>query len=146
MTGIENPPERSGDFRLSVTNWSKPRPNRGIASHLRSLARNVRSRWRAKRSVAIEWDVDFDSYKPAVPSLPIPPWEARVVKKGRCLTCWGRLVGRIDRRTRKFTGIRCVVCGKTIEGEAAAHEHVRMISEGAKNGISQATGSAVEYD
>lgn len=74
--------------------------------------------------------------------------EARA--KGRRTRCWGGLVGRNDDRhktqfvlkaatrevcplrargSRQITGIKCRVCGETLEGEAAREEHPRMFNE-----------------
>ena len=134
------------DFKLTVVNRSDPRPDRGIVDRVRSLVRKFRSTRRSRKSIAVEWGVDFDFRKPAVLTMPIPPWEVKAVNKGRCMSCWGRLVGRLDRRNLKFTGIRCVVCGKTVEGEEAASEYERMMSESIRNAMNQATGRAMAYD
>ena len=99
-----------------------------------------------RRPIAIEWGVDLDFREPVVVTIPFGPREVRAVAKGRCTSCWGRLVGRINRRTREFTGIRCVVCGKLIEADGAQSEFVRMQDEGTQNIVRLAAGLSPEYD
>ena len=94
----------------------------------------------------IEWCVDFDGKEPAVLKMGLAPEEVRAVTKGRCRSCWGRLVGRRDRKTHTFTGIRCRVCGWTLEGEEAEKEFRRMTSESITNMISLPLGWASKYD
>lgn len=135
------------DFGFTVTNWSRPPPRRGVLDRIRALARRIGTKWRNRTtSSAIEWGVDFDSPKPAVLTMPFPPWEAKAVKKGRCMRCWGRLVGRMDHTTYEFTGIRCVVCGTSVEGEQAQSEYERMQSESTRNAVRRATGSSLLYE
>ena len=134
------------DFELTVVNRFEPRPDRGVVDRVRSLVRKLGSTRRSRKSISVEWGVDFDFGKPAVHTMPFPPWEVRAVNKGRCMSCWGRLVGRLDRGTLKFTGIRCVVCGKSVEGEEAASEYERMTSESIGNAMNQATGRAMAYN
>ena len=76
----------------------------------------------------IEWGVDMDTMST---SWPMGGGEERKTKlKGRCKSCWGGLVGRTDDSYR-WTGIKCRVCGKVLEGTDAEAEGRRMLEEDA---------------
>ena len=138
--------QRDEDFEFKVFNRSAPWNNRRLANRLSSLWRKVSSMGRSRRSIEIEWGFDFESREPAVLTMRLSPGEVRATKKGRCVTCWGRLVGRLDRRTREFTGVRCIVCGKTIEGDAAQSEFMRMTRESVQNMMRLPMGLTPDYD
>ena len=91
----------------------------------------------------IEWGVDMDTMST---SLSIGGGEESKTKlKGRCKSCWGGLVGRTDDSYR-WTGIKCRVCGKILEGAAATEERRRMSDEGAFNRINMEFGHYPLYN
>ena len=68
----------------------------------------------------INWWVDFDDHHAGeAPAAAI---------KGRCTSCWGRLVGRLNGDGR-WVGIECRPCGTSVEGEEASREMERMCQE-----------------
>ena len=136
-------PER---VTVKISNRSGPKPNRGMWSRLRSLLRRTRSKWRGRKPVRIKWGFDFDLKEPSVLTMALDPGEVRAVQKGRCRACWGRLVGRVDRKTNEWSGIRCRVCGRTLEGEDAESEFRRMTNESIMNMMNFPLGRASKYD
>ena len=65
-------------------------------------------------------------------------------RKGRCLSCWGGLIGRSD-DSLEITGIKCRVCGKTLEGREAKEEERRASREGMLNLMNLELGNYPEY-
>ena len=72
-----------------------------------------------------------------------PPF-SKFAAKGRCKRCWGSLRGRTD-PVGAVTGIRCVVCGKLLEGNAAAAEAQRISEESFFNALNMMAGRQPEY-
>lgn len=64
--------------------------------------------------------------------------------RGRCHDCWGSLVGRTDEH-HAWTGIKCRLCGKTLEGSKAAEELQRLKTELANNILGMEFGSLPAY-
>ena len=77
-------------------------------------------------SVHIEWN-DRMEVRIEAPSLDMGI-ATTAVKKTRCQRCWGRTVGRRN-SAGVCTGLKCQVCGKRLEGEAAAKEEERISKE-----------------
>ena len=78
----------------------------------------------------IEWNANMDKLYQNVRMEGSDPMS--FISKGRCKECWGGLRGRTDEGGR-FTGIRCLVCGKMLEGDEAHIEQERMSSEAGTN-------------
>ena len=79
----------------------------------------------------VEWNRIMDS------TCRIPVARSREVslrQKGRCRECWGSLVGRTD-DNHEYTGIKCRVCGNTLEGMEARNEGHRMDKESLSNAL-----------
>ena len=72
--------------------------------------------------VPIEWGVDLDTTTTTFGE------DTDISLMGRCSRCWGNLLARLDDNGR-WTGIKCRVCGITIEGELAGEEHKKMIAQ-----------------
>lgn len=68
----------------------------------------------------------------------------KATKKGRCKRCWGGLIGRVN-EARVVTGIKCLVCGKTLEGSDAQEEEERMSNESELNLLNMLLGRYPEY-
>ena len=64
--------------------------------------------------------------------------------KGRCKRCWGALRGRTD-PAGAVTGIRCIVCGKLLEGSAVAAEEKRISEESYVNAFNMRWGHQPKY-
>ena len=93
-------------------------------------------------AIAIEWGSDLESLEFKWTDWHGSAKEARV--KDRCARCWGGLVGRDDDR-HQITGIKCRVCGETLEGEAAREEHSRMFNEHGANLDNVSAGRLPRY-
>ena len=93
-------------------------------------------------AIAIEWGGDLDSFIFTWTDWHGSEQEARV--KGRCARCWGGLVARDD-DLNQVTGIKCRVCGKKLEGEAARDEHSRMFNEHGANLDNVSAGRLPHY-
>lgn len=59
--------------------------------------------------------------------------EGEAALKARCTRCWGAVEGRFDHTTRIPETIRCRVCGKTLNGDDAKDEFLRMQDEDSRN-------------
>ena len=81
-------------------------------------------------SVHIEWN-DRMEERVRAPSLDMGIANT-AVNKTRCQRCWGRAVGRRN-SVGGCTGIKCQVCGKRLEGAAAAKEEKRISKESMLN-------------
>lgn len=92
-------------------------------------------------TVKIEWGLDFDKTT-ITQSLNGTPQKAAI--KGRCAECWDSLLGRMDDR-HQVTGIKCRVCAKKLEGDAARQEHARMQNEQAHNTFNMLFGRLPRY-
>ena len=68
-------------------------------------------------------------------------------EKGRCRKCWGSLVGRTD-DNHEYTGIKCRVCGNTLEGIEARNEGLRMATESLSNAfrLTSRPRSSAQYE
>ena len=86
--------------------------------------------------VEIAWREDFDDHSTYKAT------GATIV--GRCTYCWGRLVGRLD-EDKRWTGIECRLCGRSVEGEDAMSEMERMHREAVANLPNVCWGLAAEY-
>ena len=64
--------------------------------------------------------------------------------KGRCKRCWGALRGRTGQE-RAVTGIRCLICGKLVQGSAAAAEEERTSKESHINAMNMMWGHQPKY-
>ena len=64
--------------------------------------------------------------------------------KGRCKSCWGRLIGRVD-DNNEVTGIKCIVCGIKLENNEAQCEYNRMQDEGLRNLMNMGWGHPAKY-
>ena len=84
----------------------------------------------SSHTVNIEWNIDFDSFTTQGSDWDGNPERTRM--KGRCTACWGGVVGRMDEK-HEITGIKCRVCGTTLEGDAARKEYARMDTEWGTN-------------
>ena len=92
--------------------------------------------------IPIEWGNDLESLEFKWTDWRGSEQEARA--KGRCTRCWGGLVGRNDDH-HQITGIKCRVCGETLEGEAAREEHSRMFNETGANLENVSAGRLPRY-
>ena len=94
-------------------------------------------------TIKIEWGFDLDTI-----TTEGSDWVGNLRKarlKGRCATCWGSLVGRLN-DDGQITGIKCRVCGKKLEGDAARDEYARLESEWGSNDLnSMISGSLPCY-
>ena len=90
----------------------------------------------------IEWNANMDTLYRNVRMGGSDPMS--FISKGRCKECWGALRGRTDEGGR-FTGIRCLVCGKMLEGDEAYIEQERMSSEAGTNIMNMYFGSLAKY-
>ena len=64
--------------------------------------------------------------------------------KGRCKRCWGGLIGRSN-EAYLATGIKCLVCGKILEGSDAEAEEKRMSDEKGRNLMNMLFGGEAKY-
>ena len=64
--------------------------------------------------------------------------------KTRCKRCWGSVRGRTDAEHR-ITGIKCLVCGRSIEGQPAADEEERISKESFANAVNADWGLNAKY-
>lgn len=86
---------------------------------------------RTLATIKIEWNLDMVWRIKSTDDSKSGDDECDTVK-GRCKRCWGRLIGRAD-ENHEVTGIKCVVCGKTLEGEEAKLEHKKIMEEALSN-------------
>lgn len=96
-------------------------------------------------TVKIEWNFDLDNETVSLREGFRPGNEGKARLKGRCKRCWGRLVGRTDKR-HAVTGIRCCVCGMFLEGVDAKDEYDRMGKESMLNMMNMYWGHAPKYN
>ena len=68
----------------------------------------------------------------------------KVTEKGRCKRCWGGLIGR-ENEAGVVTGIKCLICGKILEGSDAKEEKERMSNESMGNLMNMLIGRYPEY-
>lgn len=68
----------------------------------------------------------------------------KATEKGRCKRCWGGLIGKKD-DFGAVTGIKCLICGKILEGSAAQEEEERMSNESGLNLMNMLLGRYPEY-
>ena len=83
-----------------------------------------------KRTVKVEWGEDMDQTSVSLGFSDGPYREATL--KGRCQRCWGGLIGRRN-EAHAMTGIKCRVCGETLEGAEAEKEERRIFAEANTN-------------
>ena len=88
----------------------------------------------------LEWNIDMDSLSCELEFA--DRGTARL--PGRCKSCWGPLMGRSD-EARAVTGIKCRVCGTTIQGEKAQDEEKRITNEATINLLNIRWGHCPEY-
>ena len=93
-------------------------------------------------STEIEWGVDMDSrsHKWSIGGGP----EREAIVRGRCKRCWGSLVARSN-TAQAGPGIKCRVCGSTLEGEDAQKEWQRMSNDTTLNLMNMDFGRNSEY-
>ena len=94
-------------------------------------------------SIDIEWGIDMEE-------MSLTPTTSggsgqEINYRGRCQDCWGSLIGRTDEH-HAWTGIKCRVCGKTVEGSKAAEERCRLTTELLNNAFRMEFGSCPTYD
>ena len=87
-------------------------------------------------TVEIDWWVDFDDHRAGE--------AAAAAIKGRCTKCWGRLVGQLEGKKR-WTEIKCRVCGRSVEGIDAVREMENMCREADDNLPAVRRGLAAKY-
>ena len=97
---------------------------------------------RTIQTIPIEWDWDMDATTISLGFSDGPFTE--VALKGRCKQCWGALRGRTD-PGGAITGIRCLICGKLLEGSAAAAEERRTSKESDLNAMNMRWGHQPKY-
>ena len=95
-----------------------------------------------KRTIPIEWNWDMDATTVSLGFSDGPFTEYAL--RGRCKRCWGPLRGRTD-GAHIVTGIRCLVCGKLLEGSAAAAEEERISDESHLNAMNMRWGHQPKY-
>lgn len=93
-------------------------------------------------TVEIEWGYDLDRMSTTFSFI---GKEIDVKLKGRCKRCWGGLLARKD-ESRAWTGIRCRVCGTSVEGEKAQEELERMQTQTIHNLMNMCFGHAPKYE
>ncbi len=87
----------------------------------------------ANGETVIEWE-DFGDYPAAI--------------RGRCTNCWGQLIGGGGAQAagaKRWTSIECRLCGKSVEGEKARSEMVRMRHEADGNRRRVSQGLPAKY-
>ena len=90
----------------------------------------------------IEWNADMTKL---YQNVRMEGEESRsFISKGRCKECWGGLIGRKN-EDGIFTGIRCRVCEKILEGEEANVEKERMSREASTNLMNMCFGDNARY-
>lgn len=93
------------------------------------------------RSIPIEWNWDMDNIGLSIPALDdVTEFKLRT----RCQRCWGRVRGRTDPE-RNVTGMRCLDCGRALEGQAAADEEDRISKESFLNAVNSDWGIQAKY-
>ena len=93
------------------------------------------------QQIPIEWNWDMDSVGLSIPALDdVTEFTLRT----RCQRCWGSVRGRTD-ADRKVTGMRCLVCGQTLEGDAAKQEEDRIAKESFANAVNSDWGVQAKY-
>ena len=91
--------------------------------------------------IPIEWTWDMDSVGLSIPALDdVTEFKVRT----RCKRCWGSVRGRRDAQGN-LTGIRCLVCGQALEGDAAKQEEDRMSKESCANAVNSGWGFQAKY-
>ena len=101
-------------------------------------------------TVKIEWNWDFDDMWHEIKSVGLGDQkhtlgkEGRFRLKGRCVRCWGGLVGKGGGEPTP-TAIRCRVCGILLEGDDAREEYQRMLEQNASNTFNMAFGFSPKY-
>ena len=95
-----------------------------------------------KRTVKVEWGEDMDQTSVSLGFSDGPYTEATL--KGRCQRCWGGLIGRRD-DAHAMTGIKCRVCGETLEGAEAEKERRRILAEAHTNLLNMRLGWLPNY-
>ena len=95
--------------------------------------------------IEIEWALDMDSVTHRWSWGGGPKREANV--SGRCRRCWGSLLARRDKAQTGMgiTGLKCRVCGMTLEGSDAEEEWERMSKETSLNLMNLDFGRNPEY-
>ena len=96
--------------------------------------------------VEVEWQpLDHLTRLKSVAGHDVGEEEGESALKARCRECWGEVEGRFDDFTRAPDSIRCRVCGKTLEGDAAKEEYQRMSDEDGSNMFSMAFDLGLKY-
>ena len=93
-------------------------------------------------STTIEWNLDMESGSVSLGFSDGPARDFNL--KSRCKTCWGPLRGRSDSE-RNVTGIKCLICGRMLEGEPAASEERRIFREATFNAMNIRLGNYPTY-
>ena len=93
-------------------------------------------------TVKIEWGYDLDRMST---KFSIGATEIEAKLRGRCKRCWGGLLARKD-ESLAWTGIRCRVCGTSVEGEKAQEEYERMQTQTMFNLLNMCLGQPPRYD
>ena len=64
---------------------------------------------------------------------------------GRCTNCWGPIAG-LKHQDGHWTLIQCQICGRSVNGDDAANEAIRMEAEANVNMPMARIGSSCKYD
>ena len=104
--------------------------------------RKATSEAKTVATTEIEWGVDMGKMSTSW-SIGGGP-ERKIKLKGRCRSCWRGLIGRTD-DSFAWTGIKCRVCGKVLEGTDAEEEERRMSKECMLNVVNMDLGRYPQY-
>ena len=107
--------------------------NKGSASTPKTIA-----------TIKIEWNWDLDNESIDLGDFR-PGNEGQSTLKGRCKTCWGRLLGRVNEKLTT-TGIKCTVCERILEDDDARNEYDRMSKESTLNVLNMYWGHSPKYN
>ena len=99
---------------------------------------------RTLATIKIEWNYDMDRQPPISLSVIRQGDYDGATFRGRCKSCWGRLIGRMHNK-HGMTGIKCSVCRTILNGEDAQKEYMRMDKEAVFNLLNMGLGHPPKY-
>ena len=94
--------------------------------------------------MSADWVSDFDRHEFNLGEFR-PGAYGKAVAKGRCVECWGRLIGRKRDVEDGWAEVRCRICDVVLEGADANLEVARMEREATLNLMNMRWGHAPKY-
>ena len=91
-----------------------------------------------------DWVSDFDRHEIDLGEFRPGPY-GKAIARGRCVECWGRLIGRRRDGDENWAQVRCRVCGVILEAAEANLEVDRMERESTLNLLNMRWGHAPKY-